>query len=162
MLACCVTGDSSQRKLFWRKKNSVLEKDFHLKTDDCMFGVLTCGVWVSRSGLPCAWGRRTFHPEWCKSCWNNQGRSRVHVWPVLCPTAHIKTADVNADGLDLQWKKCVGLLRDGERASSTGSRVIKTHEAKRPWATRGKPLLFRPVFQSDLRARIKQYYSAAS
>lgn len=156
---------SSQRKMFRREKKSMLEMDFHLKTDDCVFGALMCGVWVSRPGLhvllrDC----RTFLPERCKTYWSNQGRSKAHVWPALCPTAQIKTADINADGLNLQWKKSVGRLYDGERAFSTGRRVIKTHEAKRPWATRGKPLLFRPVFQSDLHAYLilKQYYTAAS
>lgn len=144
----------------WRKKKSMLEKDFHLKTDDCVFGELMCGVWVNQLALPCAWGCRIFHSERCKTFWNNQGASQVHVWPALCPTAQIKIADINADGLSLEWKKCVGRLRDDERASSAGSRVIKTHEAEQPWATGGKPLLFRP----DLHARVilKQYYSAAS
>lgn len=118
-----------------------------------------CVWWVDVWGVS-AWGCRIFHSERCKTFWNNQGASQVHVWPALCPTAQIKIADINADGLSLEWKKCVGRLRDDERASSAGSRVIKTHEAEQPWATGGKPLLFRP----DLHARVilKQYYSAAS
>lgn len=128
---------------------SVLEKDFHLKTDDWVFDALMLGMWASRPNLNDC---RTFHSDRCTILWSNQGRSKAHVWPALCPTAQIKTADINADGLNLQCKKCVGRLEDGERAFSTGRRVIKTHEAERPWATRGKPLLFRHAFQSDLHA----------
>lgn len=45
------------------KVDKMLEKDFHLKMDDCMLGVLLLWGVSESTGPSCTWGCRTFHPE---------------------------------------------------------------------------------------------------
>lgn len=70
-----------------------------------------------------------------KVCLSNQGRSEVWVWQSPHTTSgQIKTADVYADGLNFHWKEHSGQVWAGERASSTGSVIIKAQEAEQPQA----------------------------
>lgn len=119
-----------------------------------MYGVTDWIAWT-----PCFWGRTFYLPEWCKICLSNQGRSQVHIWqpprPRPRPTAQIKIADTYTAGLNFKWKKRVGRAWAGERASSTGSAVIKAQEAEHCSHGRERPLWFLlELHQWDLHTHI--------